>query len=313
MTAFVRFAARQQAETNGLPMLAKQEWVACNACGADSFLELSTTGGWHIGRCRMCSLIYLNPMPFFTPSEGFSEMSLAFQYTKFQRNLTPEILGHDKQQMRRQLDEVTRLFGRVEQPGSFLDIGCGSGSSVRAATDMGWRATGIDIDPKLIELGREQLQVDLRCGTLDQSGLAGNRFHFIRMRDVIEHLPNPYAILLEVKRLLVPGGVLLVVSPNEAALPTQIRLRLGFKRDKVATVVPPHHVHGFVPDTLARIVHRSGLSLRELTTVTPVNPKYVTARNMRSAKRRLSVLAWRLAQAVGMGSMLVAWAQKNEK
>lgn len=313
MTAFGHLAAKQQAGTDGLPMLAKQEWISCNACGADSFLELSTTGGWHIGRCRQCAMIYLNPMPFFTPSEGFSEMSLGFQYTRFQRNLTPEILGHDKQQMRRQLDEVTRLLGGIELPGGFLDIGCGSGSSVRAAADMGWRATGIDIDPKLIQVGREELQADLRCGTLPQSGLDGNRFHFIRMRDVIEHLPNPYEVLLEVKRLLVPGGVLLIVSPNEAALPTQVRLRLGFKRYKIATVVPPHHVHGFAPDTLARIIRRSGLSLRELATVTPVNPKYVTARNMRSEKHKLRGLAWRLAQAIGRGSMLVAWAQKNEQ
>jgi 2-polyprenyl-3-methyl-5-hydroxy-6-metoxy-1,4-benzoquinol methylase len=258
-------------------------------------------------------MIYLNPMPFFTPSEGFSEMSMAFQYTRFQHNLTPEILSHDKQQMRRQLDQVTRLLGGIELPGGFLDIGCGSGASVRAAADMGWRATGIDIDPKLIELGREQLQVDLRCGTLPQSGLDGNQFHFIRMRDVIEHLPNPYEVLLEVNRLLVPGGVALIVSPNEAALPTEIRLRLGFKRNKVATVVPPHHVHGFAPDTLARIIRRSGLSVCELATVTPVNSKYVTARNMRSANHRLCVLAWRLAEAVGKGSILVAWVRKNEQ
>lgn len=292
-------------------MLAKQEWIACNACGADAFLELSSTEGWHIGQCRECALIYLNPMPFFRSSEGFSEMSLAFEYTRFQSNITPEILCHDKQQMRRQLDEVARLAGRIEPPGTFLDIGCGSGSSVRAAAEMGWRATGIDIDPKLVELGRQQLHVDLRCGTLEQSGLEGNQFHFIRMRDVIEHLPNPYEVLLEVKRLLVPGGVALIATPNEAALPTQVRLRLGLRRDKVATVVPPHHVHGFAPKTLARIIRRSGLKVCEVSTVTPVDPQYVTARNMRSANSRLRVFAWRLAQAIGKGSMLVAWAQKN--
>jgi len=291
-------------------VLSKTEWIPCNACGADSFQELSIAGSWHIGRCRQCSLVYLNPMPFFAPSEEFSRMALDFQYTRFQRNLTLEVLEHDKAQMRRQLGKVVRLRNSAIQAGRFLDMGCGSGSSVLAALDLGWDAIGIDIDPVLVELGRNELHVDLRCGTLPDSTLQESQFHFIRFRDVIEHLPNPYDILLEVKRLLVPGGIALIATPNEAALPAQVRLSLGFARNKIATVAPPHHVHGFIPETLARIIQRSGLRICELTTTTPVNPLYVTARNMRSS-RTLRTLAWRLAAATGKGSMLIAWIQKN--
>lgn len=286
------------------------KWIACNACGADAFQELSIADGWHIGRCRRCSLIYLNPMPFFAPSEEFSRMSLGFQYTRFQKNLTPDVLRHDRVQIRQQLETAARLGSVTVPPARFLDIGCGSGSSVRAAADIGWDAIGVDIDPALVELGRSQLQVNLRCGTLLESKLDGNHFHFIRLRDVIEHLPNPYEVLLEVKRLLVPGGVALIATPNEAALPAQVRLRLGFARDKIATVAPPHHVHGFIPDTLARTVHRSGLRICELTTTTPVDPRYVTARNM-SSSQMLRVAVWRLAAALGRGSMLIAWVQKD--
>jgi 2-polyprenyl-3-methyl-5-hydroxy-6-metoxy-1,4-benzoquinol methylase len=291
-------------------VLSRTEWISCNACGADAFQELSVADGWHIGRCRQCSLIYLNPMPFFAPSAEFSRLSLDFQYTRFQRNLTPEMLQHDKVQMRRQLDMAARLGNGRMSPGRFLDVGCGSGASVRAAADLGWQAAGIDIDPVLVDLGREELQVDLRCGTLPDAQLAGSQFHFIRFRDVIEHLPNPYEVLLEVQRLLVPGGMALIATPNEAALPTQIRLNLGFARDKIATVAPPHHVHGFVPETLARIIQRAGLQICQLTTTTPVNPLYVTARNMSSANI-LRVLAWRLAATLCKGSMLIAWVQKS--
>jgi len=266
--------------------------------------------GWHIGRCRRCSLMYLNPMPFFAPSEEFSRLSLGFQYTRFQRNIPPEALRHDAMQMRQQIKMAAQMGNGMARTERFLDIGCGSGSSVRAVADIGWDAIGIDIDPVLVELGRSKLDVDLRCATLQESHLDGNQFQFIRLRDVIEHLPNPYGVLVEVKRLLVPGGVALIVTPNEAALATQVKRRLGLAKDTIATVAPPHHVHGFTPETLSRTIQRAGLHIRELTTTTPVDPRYVTARNMSSA-RTLLVLVWRLANVVHKGSMLIAWAQKD--
>ncbi|HEY9639417.1 MAG TPA: class I SAM-dependent methyltransferase [Coleofasciculaceae cyanobacterium] len=293
--------------------MVKTTWITCNACNSDTFKKLSIADGWHIGQCTNCSLIYLNPMPFFEPSAEFSDMSLDFQYTQFQYQITEEVLQHDKQQFARQVEILSQLSGTHLTSGKFLDIGCGSGSTVRAAADMGWDAIGIDIDPNLIELGKAQHGVDLRCTPLLESGFDGNQFHFIRLRDVIEHLPNPYEALLEIKRLLAPGGFVLIATPNEDALPTQIRLLLGHKRDQVATVPPPHHVHGFTPKTLKRILERAGLEIHRLGTTTPIDPEYVTARNMNSASNKLHVLLWSAANAIGKGSMLIGWARKVDE
>lgn len=291
--------------------MTKTAWISCNACGANDFRELSNVDGWHIGECNRCSLIYLNPMPFFEPSNEFSEMSLDFQYTRFQHQITDEILQHDRRQFLQQVKEMEHLSGEKIENGKFLDIGCGSGSTVRAAVDLGWEAVGVDIDPELIRVGKEQLQVDLRCSPLLESGFEENQFHFIRLRDVIEHLPNPYDVLREVKRLLHPDGFAVIATPNEDALPTQVRLLAGHKRDTVATVVPPHHVHGFTPKTLKCIADRVGLKIFDISTTTPVDPKYVTARNMESADNKLHVVAWRAANAIGKGSMLIGWFGKQ--
>jgi len=292
--------------------MTKTAWVNCNACGANDFRELSTVDGWHIGECNLCSLIYINPMPFFAPSNEFSEMSLDFQYTRFQHEITDEILQHDRRQFLQQVQEMERFSGRKIENGRFLDIGCGSGSSVWAAVDLGWEAVGVDIDPALVLLGREQLKVDLRCSPLLEVGFEEKQFDFIRMRDVIEHLPNPYDVLQEVKRLLHPEGFVNIATPNEDALPTQLRLLAGFKRETVATVVPPHHVHGFTPKTLKRIADRVGLKIYDIKTTTPVDPKYVTARNMKSIDDKLHVFAWRAANAIGKGSMLIGWFGKQD-
>lgn len=292
--------------------MVKTAWITCNACGVDTFKELSTTNGWHIGQCANCSMIYLNPMPFFEPSAEFSEMSLDFQYTQFQYQITQDVVQHDKTQFAHQVEILSKLSRTPITSGQFLDIGCGSGSTVRAATDLGWKAIGIDIDPKLIELGKAHHQVDLRCTPLLESDFDSDQFDFIRLRDVIEHLPNPYEALLEVKRLLVPKGFVLIATPNEDALPTQIRLLTGHKRDQVATVPPPHHVHGFTAKTLKRILKRAGFKIRHIGTTTPIDPTYVTARNMESANNKLHVFLWQAANAIGKGSMLIAWAEKTD-
>lgn len=294
-------------------MTNQTRWISCNVCGADSFQKLSSINGWNIGKCKQCSQIYLNPMPFFEASLEFSDMSMDFQYTRFQHSITEEterILKHDQQQFAAQVKEMTKISGYSIKPGNFLDIGCGSGGTVRVAQDLGWNAIGIDIDPQLVALGKKQLNVDLRASSLLDSGFQENQFDFIRLRDVIEHLPNPYEVLIEIKRLLVPGGFILIATPNEAALTTEVRLAVGFERDKIATVQPPHHVHGFSPQTLGKILDRAGLRTHYIKTTTPVDAKYVTARNMEMANSPLHLAVWHIGNFLGKGSMLIGWAGK---
>lgn len=289
----------------------EKRWISCNACGTDDFIKLSSVGEWDIGKCARCELIYVNPAPFFEPTPEFSQVSKEFQYTAYMhQKITPAILAHERSQLLGHLREIARLTGHNLQSPRYLEVGCGSGASVRAATDLGWSATGIDIDPELIRAGQEQLHVDLRCTPLLESGFADGEFHFIRMRDVIEHLPNPYDCLVMIRRLLTPEGVALFVTPNEDGLPTRARILFGRPRGEVATVPPPHHIHGFTPRTLNRLLERAGFKVLDGKTTTPVDPEYVTSNNMRSARKLASIGIWQGAKVLGMGSMVVSWAGK---
>jgi 2-polyprenyl-3-methyl-5-hydroxy-6-metoxy-1,4-benzoquinol methylase len=287
--------------------------IACNACGADDFAPTSTVDGWTIGRCRACGLVFVNPAPFFDPADSFSEMSREFEYTEYMHQpITPEILAYERQQLLANADEVARLRARrpgSERPMRFLDIGCGSGASVGAASALGWDAIGIDLDPQLIAEGREQLKVDLRCVPILECGLPPGEFDFIKLRDVIEHLPDPLDVLVKVRELLAPGGVVLIVTPNEGGLPTRARIILRRKRTLVATVPPPHHLHSFAPETLVRTLRRSGLRPYTTFTTTPSDGRYVTSHNVvRAQGRQILRPLWWVGRALGMGSVLVTWA-----
>jgi 2-polyprenyl-3-methyl-5-hydroxy-6-metoxy-1,4-benzoquinol methylase len=285
--------------------------IDCNACGADRFESLNSVGEWTIGRCGACGLIYVNPVPFFEPTADFSRMSREFEYTRYMHQpVTEAIEGFERAQLAFDLQEIARLKGRRPEWESHvrsLEIGCGSGASVRAAADLGWSAIGIDIDPELVSEGRERLGADLRCTPLLDSGFPDGAFDFIRLRDVIEHLPDPYESLVKVRDLLAPDGIALIVTPNEAGLVTRARLATGRKRTRVATVAPPHHLHGFDGRTLGRICGRAGLTVYDMRTTTPVDARYVTSNNMRSTGRKGINAIWSLGVLLGMGAVLVAW------
>jgi SAM-dependent methyltransferase len=290
----------------------KTQWISCNACGADAYQSLSSVGEWTIGKCGDCGLVYLNPAPFFEAAPEFSAVSKGFQYTRYMHDtITPKIFAHETDQLRRQQQEMSRLTGKTLPAIRYLEVGCGSGASVRAAADLGWQATGCDIDPELIRTGVEQHGADLRCVPLLQAGLDAASFDFIRLRDVIEHLPDPYESLLEIRRLLRPGGIGLFVAPNEGALVNRIRRLLGFKRGMIAYAEPPHHIHGFTPATFQRILQRAGFKILMLKTTIPVDAEYVTSNNMRSANRLDLVSLWKVARMLGMGNFLVGWVQKE--
>ncbi|MBN1398556.1 MAG: class I SAM-dependent methyltransferase [Bacteroidetes bacterium] len=289
----------------------KMQWIECNACGADSFQSLSKMGDWNIGKCTKCGLIYLNPAPFFEPTSEFSNISKGFQYTRYMHEkITHTIFEYERAQLKKQQSVIAGLTGQTFTSINYLEVGCGSGASVKAATDLGWQATGFDLDPELINEGIEQHGADLRCTPLLQGGFEADKYHYVRLRDVIEHLPNPYDSLVEIKRILRPGGISLIVAPNEKALINQIRYLLGFKKKMVAYAEPPHHIHGFTPDTLRRILERAGFKILAMKTTTPVDSEYVTSNNMRSASRPDLVAIWKAARIFGMGNFVVAWVQK---
>lgn len=289
----------------------KKDWISCNTCGADDYQIMAYSREWPIGKCGQCGQVYVNPIPVFEAGVEFSSVSKEFQYTQFMHgDITPDILRHDEIQLKQHLAEIRRLTDQGWQEVRFLDVGCGSGASVKAATELGWEATGLDIDAELIASGHRQLGVDLRCTALLDARLPDEYFHFVRLRDVIEHLPNPFESLQEIRRILAPGGVLLLATPNEDGLPTHIRRWLGVRPTSVATVPPPHHLHGFTPDTIKRIIERTGFTVMEVKTTTPVDPDYVTANNMRSRRKLAHIVAWEGGRLIGRGSMLIAWARK---
>ncbi len=112
---------------------------------------------------------------------------------------------------------LTLLDG--EAPGALLDAPAGTGAFALGAGRLGYAVTCADIDCS--RFSAEGLQ----CGRVDlnQPWPYGNaRFDVVACIEAIEHLENPWLLVREANRVLKPGGVLLVTTPNVLSIKSRV-------------------------------------------------------------------------------------------
>jgi 2-polyprenyl-3-methyl-5-hydroxy-6-metoxy-1,4-benzoquinol methylase len=101
---------------------------------------------------------------------------------------------------------------RATKPGRLLDVGCSVGGFVRAASQLGYTAEGIDISLSSVAVGQE-VGLKIRAGDF-LSAVFPSQFDVITMWATLEHLPDPNRFVRRARELLRPGGILLASVPN---------------------------------------------------------------------------------------------------
>lgn len=133
--------------------------------------------------------------------------------------LLPEnVYGHTKKvQLFREAIERFRR-GRVDQNLNILDIGCGSGYAVTRFLHTPLdRVTGVDMFEPNIDYANANYArrgIEFLCVDANTLSVAGRRFEFVVLADVLEHLDDPASVLKLAASLLAPEGRILVTVPN---------------------------------------------------------------------------------------------------
>jgi ubiquinone/menaquinone biosynthesis C-methylase UbiE len=205
------------------------EHVACNLCGTDDadLVYPSTLppvsdgqdterrdGSWlafrctHSGygthppivRCRQCGLVYTDPRP---NGSDILETYQAVEDPLYIEEREGRVLTFEHH-----LKPLERLTGKpAGRP--LLDVGAYSGVFVEIAAEHGWDAWGVEPSSWAVEQARSR---GLRVvqGALETADLPDGHFDVVTMWDVIEHLTDPREALLQARRLLTPGGLLVI-------------------------------------------------------------------------------------------------------
>ncbi len=111
------------------------------------------------------------------------------------------------------LDRVLASVAPSLPSGTFYDLGCGVGANLSVLERYG-TTIGIDSSPEAVQHSRERGYGDIRVGDLNRlEDFPEESASLVLLADVIEHLDHEEACLLSARRLLKPGGVLVVTVP----------------------------------------------------------------------------------------------------
>jgi len=164
-------------------------------------------------------------------------------------------------------DLVAREIRDLGVHGPFLDIGAGTGLWVAMVAQTGEPAYGIDLLPTLLSVGARRYGL----GTLV---LADGRrlpfpagfFRWIQLREVIEHLDrrDGAVLMAEINRVLLPGGMLRLTTPNRLKYVVPSRRLLRGVAGLLGKANDPGHVHEYWPWELRRLLMVSGFRIRSL-------------------------------------------------
>jgi ubiquinone/menaquinone biosynthesis C-methylase UbiE len=114
----------------------------------------------------------------------------------------------------RLLDAFVALSGLT--PGARVaDLGCGSGAFTHLLARRGYACVGLDISPKLVELGRRKYpDVEFIEGDVEHLPFPDASLDGILLSAIVHHLPDPSRCAAEVFRVLRPGGRFVAFDPN---------------------------------------------------------------------------------------------------
>jgi Methyltransferase domain len=244
----------------------------------DPQLALYTGARVWITRCSACGFAQPSALPmlprFFERmyDQRWSESWLAAEFMSEAKTYIFDGL----------LDDLERRLPPERR--TILDVGAHVGRFVQIAAARGWKAEGIELNPRTAEYAARQTAG--RVQRLDARALAacGRLYDAVTLTDVLEHIPNPRALLETLRPLVAAGGWIAVKVPcgTNQLWKERIRVALG-RAPRVSVADNLVHVSHFSPPSLLLALELAGFTEVEVGVGAPETPEAGVSRAARLA------------------------------
>jgi 2-polyprenyl-3-methyl-5-hydroxy-6-metoxy-1,4-benzoquinol methylase len=138
--------------------------------------------------------------------------------------------------------------------GNLLDIGSGTGDFLLAANSSGWKTIGFEPNQKAKELAIKKGIKIIEKTEL----LADNSFDIITMWHVLEHVLDLEIQIKELKRLIKPGGTIIIAVPNFNSFDAK------YYNEYWAAFDAPRHVWHFSKKAIEKLFEAENLNLTKI-------------------------------------------------
>jgi 2-polyprenyl-3-methyl-5-hydroxy-6-metoxy-1,4-benzoquinol methylase len=212
----------------------------CLICRGKKLIDLKRYPNAFLVKCDTCGFIFSKSIPSM---EELTEHYREYSYGQ-ETYLSPVTV--------KRFNELLDEFEKYRITNRILDVGCGAGFFLQSAIKRGWEVYGTEYSETAVQLCRRK-GITMFQGILDSKKFGGMEFDVITSLEVIEHINNPLAEMLNIASLLRKGGLYFSTTPNFNGL-----LRYYLK-DKYNIIVYPEHLCYYTPKTLNYLYKKSGL------------------------------------------------------
>ncbi len=174
--------------------------IVCGNCQDFSSHLRATRRHPHYWRCHGCGLVFAHPQPHIT-------------YENYPVNPVDELELHSRfLNYRMRLNRCPAAF--ADRNARILDVGAYTGVFLKSLESEGFgRVQGIEASPRAVEYGRDRFGVNLIRAELEEYQ-ADEPYDVVTLFNVFEHVKDPRASLAAIRRLLKPGGYLVLEVRN---------------------------------------------------------------------------------------------------
>jgi len=268
----------------------------CHLCGAQGKVIceglqdylFSVEGEWSLSKCGNpgCGLVWINPAPleadihkayevYYTHDKNFLPKNAVRRLITRTVKISYDLLSAALL-LKRSRKNLYKMYLGDTPPGKLLEVGCGNGERLAMFQEMGWAVYGQEVDGKCVKNAFQRFGLEIGHGELDDLGYDDNSFDAVVLNHVIEHVHEPLLLLSKCYRLLKPGGVLTVVTPNNESS------GLKFFKEDWRGLEPPRHIHIFNISSLNAGAAKAGFNLFK-TRTTAVNAETIAYGSLRIA------------------------------
>ncbi len=247
--------------------------VKCLICGGElkfvfngfDLLYKTTEKNFPIYRCQTCLLEIINPLPSPSQEKVFYSNNYYSYYKQTDKNfflkLREKIVenAYTKNSKKDLMYILAVLAKALFQglplrrlgKGRFLDVGCGNDYNIEILKKYGWQAKGFEVGERKI-VGEVFFDTDIKKVNFRQ------KFDYIRVWHVLEHVRNPDQFLDKLYSLLEDQGRVVFGLPNTKSFYAMIFGKYWYNRDI------PRHLINYNVDNLKIILSRHGFNVEKV-------------------------------------------------
>ena len=220
----------------------------CNSPATDDVcVKTVDQRAYRLVRCSRCQLVFVADPPTADELRAYYDHLWREERDPQRRGEAFVDQQLRAQRFQRRLNELARLT----TPGRVLDLGCKDGLFLALAQQRGWQPQGLELTVEAAQQA-QQRGLPVAVGAVAELHWPEASFDVVTVWHLIEHVTDPLTLLRDIHRLLKPGGLLAIETPNIASR--------AFRHDGAAWeyLAPPQHLCYFNDQSLRHALTQAG-------------------------------------------------------